>query len=90
MIPREMETRQPHTAATVAIISAVVSWMLSFSGHPLWAIVLALAAVLFGMGGLVMAASPRVSGGIISIVSIVLGAIGVILGFVALIGRLAF
>lgn len=67
------------TLATLAIIVAVASYFLTFSGHKLFGIVLAILALPLGAGGFVMAASPRVSGGILSIISILLAifAIGV-------------
>ncbi len=67
------------TFAILAIIAAIVSYFLTFSGHRLFAIAAGVISIPLGIGGFVMAASPRVSGGIISIISILLGvfAIGV-------------
>jgi hypothetical protein len=67
------------TFASLAIIAAIVSYLFTFTGHGLLAILAALISIPLGIGGFVMAASPRVSGGIISIISILLGvfAIGV-------------
>ncbi len=65
--------------ATISIIAAIASYLLTFSGHWGFAIVAAVISIPFGIGGFVMAASPRVSGGIMSIISILLGvfAIGI-------------
>ncbi len=67
------------TFALLAIIAAIASYLLTFSGHRLFAILAGVISIPLGIGGFVMAASPRVSGGIISIISILLGvfAIGI-------------
>ncbi|MEW6443155.1 MAG: hypothetical protein AB1640_19635 [bacterium] len=61
------------TAATLALAAAVSSYLVTFSGHPGWGLLASLVAVPLGAFGFAMAASPRVSGGVLSIVSIVLG-----------------
>jgi hypothetical protein len=71
--------------AIIAILAAIGSFILTFSGRPVFGLLAALAAVPLGVAGLVMAASPRVSGGIMSIVAIVLAVFGLgvaVLGFV--------
>lgn len=67
------------TFATLAIITAIASYFLTFNGHTVWGILTALISIPLGIGGFVMAASPRVSGGVMSIISILLGvfAIGI-------------
>ena len=67
------------TLATAAIIAAVLSFILTFTGHVLWGGMSALISIPLGAIGLLMAASPRVGGGIMSIAAIILGvfAIGV-------------
>ncbi len=75
-------------AAVLSIISAIVCYIVIFSGHPFWGFGLAILAVILGFAGLIMAASPRVSGGIISIVGIVIGASGVIIGILGMIGAI--
>ena len=67
------------TLATAAIIAAVLSFILTFTGHVLWGGMSALISIPLGAIGLFMAASPRVGGGIMSIAAIILGvfAIGV-------------
>ncbi len=67
------------TLATLAIIAAIASYFLTFSEHHLAGLIVAIVAIPLGIGGFVMAASPRVSGGVISIISILLGvfAIGI-------------
>lgn len=76
MISTEQKTG---TLATAAILAAVLSFILSFTGHVLWGGISALISIPLGILGVFMAASPRVGGGLISIAAIILGvfAIGV-------------
>ncbi len=76
------------TAAVLSIIGAIVCYILTFSGHPFWGFALAILAIILGFIGLIMAASPRVSGGIISIAGIVIGASGVVIGILGMIGAI--
>lgn len=77
-------------AAIVAIILAIGSYIATCTGHPIWGLIAALFSVPVGVIGLVMAASPRVSGGIMSIIAIVLGAIGLIVAILGLVGVIVF
>jgi hypothetical protein len=77
-------------AAILALVAAVGSYLLSFSGRPIWALFAAIISVPLGAVGLVMAASPRVSGGIMSIIAMVLGVGGVILAVLVLVGMILF
>ena len=67
------------TLATLAIIAAVLSFFLSFTGNVLWGGFSALISIPLGLAGVFMAASPRVGGGLMSIAAVILGvfAIGV-------------
>jgi hypothetical protein len=78
------------TAALLSIIAAIVSYFLIFSGHPFWGFAAAVLSIVFGFVGLIAAASPRVSGGIISIVGMVIGAIGIVIGILGMIGAIIF
>lgn len=73
-------------AATLAILAAGISYALTCSGHPIWGLLLALLSIPLGLAGLVMAASPRVSGGILSIVAVALGAIGILVSVLGIVG----
>ncbi len=76
------------TSATVSIIAAIASYFLTFTAHPVYGLIAALVAIPLGIIGLVMAASPRIGGGLLSIAAIVLavGAIGVaVLGLIGVI-----
>ena len=80
--------QQTGAAASLAIIAAIVGWVVLFAAYPGWSFLLNILAVVAGIIGLIMAASPRVSGGIASIVGIVLGAVGVILAILGMAGSL--
>jgi hypothetical protein len=72
-------------ASIVAIIAAVVSFYLSSQGREMFALLAALVAIGAGFVGGMKALSPRVSGGILSIIAVVLGAIAVVVALIALI-----
>lgn len=80
--------QQTGAAASLAIIAAIVGWIVLFAAYPGWSFLLNILAVVAGIIGLIMAASPRVSGGIASIVGIVLGAVGIILAILGMAGSL--
>jgi hypothetical protein len=77
-------------AATLAIIAAIGGIVLIFAGNPGWGLIVELAAGLLGVIGFFMAASPRVSGGILSIVAIVLAVFGLGMSVLGLIGAMVF
>jgi hypothetical protein len=88
---RTRELRQKTgTAAIISIIAAIGSYYMSFTGSPIVGFLLALLAVPLGILGLVMAASPRVRGGLVSIAAIVLGGFGLITAVLAMIGLIIF
>jgi hypothetical protein len=78
------------TAATLAIIAAIGGFFLIFTGNPGWGLLAEVIAGLLGVIGLVMAASPRVSGGMLSIAAIVLAVFGLGISVLGLIGSIVF
>lgn len=74
------------TAAILSIIAAFGSYYMSFTGSPIIGFILSLIAVPLGVLGLVMAASPRVRGGLLSIAAIILGGFGLIAAVMVMIG----
>jgi hypothetical protein len=78
------------TAATLAIIAAVAGFILVFTGNPGWGLLVELIAGVLGAVGLIMAASPRVSGGMLSIAAIVIAVLGLGISVLGLIGSLVF
>jgi hypothetical protein len=81
---------QQHTgkAAGFAIGSALLSFLSTFSGHVILGLLLGILAVPLGLAGAVIAASPRVSGGIISVVGIFVGLLGIVFAIFGMLGKL--
>ncbi|MDD5203959.1 MAG: hypothetical protein PHS17_00985 [Desulfobacterales bacterium] len=77
-------------AATVSLVSAILSWIITFTGHPIWGMILGLVAIPAGLIGALMAASPRVGGGLLSVIGIVIGILGLGLAVLGLIGVIIF
>jgi hypothetical protein len=78
------------TAAILAIIAAIGGFIVLFTGNPGWALIVEFAAVALGVIGFFMAASPRVSGAILSIAAIVIAVIGIGVSVLGLIGAILF
>jgi hypothetical protein len=72
-------------ASIVAIIAALVSFYLSAQGRELWGLFSAIVAIAAGLLGAARALSPRVSGGLMSIIAIALGGIAIVVSLVALV-----
>jgi hypothetical protein len=75
-------------AAIMAIIAAIGGFFATFTGHPLWGLIIALVAIPLGIAGLVRATSPRVSGGVLSIVALVAAGLGAIFAVLVMLGML--
>ena len=73
------------TVSIVAIVCAIVSFVLSARSREFLALFAAIIAIGAGLLGGVKALSPRVSGGILSILAVLLGAIAIIVALIALI-----
>ena len=77
---------QARSAASIlAIVAAVGSFILSARGREFLALFAAIVAIGAGLLGGLRALSPRVSGGILSILAVVLGAIAIIVSLIALV-----
>jgi hypothetical protein len=76
--------------ATLAIVAAFAGIIVVFTGHPVWGLLIEIVAIPLGIGGLVMAASPRVSGGILSIVAIVVAVLGLVVSVLGIVGTVVF
>ena len=72
-------------ASIFAIIAACLSFYLSSRGSEFLALFAALFAIGAGLLGGLRALSPRVSGGILSIIAVLLGAVAILVALVALI-----
>ena len=73
------------TASIVAIIAAIVSFVMSGQGREFWGLFLAIFAICAGLIGGAKALSPRVSGGILSILAVILGVIAIVFALIALV-----
>ncbi len=78
------------TSAIVSILLAAASFFITFTGHPIWGFVAALVAIPLGIIGLVVAASPRVGGGLMSIGAIILAVLAIGVAILGLIGVIIF
>jgi hypothetical protein len=72
-------------ASVIAICAAIASFVLSARGSAGLGFGLALVAIVVGILGGLRAVSPRVSGGLISMLAVALGAIAVLVSLVAVI-----
>lgn len=76
--------------ATASIITVILSVIATFTGHPFIGVILAVIAVPLGVFGLMHAASPKVSGGFVSIGGIIGGVLGAGLAVLGMIGVIIF
>ena len=76
--------------AAGAIIAAVLSFFLTFAGNPFWGLFSGLISIPLGIIGLMMAASPRVGGGLLSIAAIVMGVIAIGVAVLGGVGAMIF
>ena len=76
--------------ATGAMIAAVLSFILTFAGHVVWGFISALISIPLGIIGVLVAASPRVGGGLMSIAAIILGVIAIGVAVVGGVGAMIF
>lgn len=85
-----MENQKAGTTATIAIISSAISFFLTFTASPVWGLLTACLGVLLGVIGVIISASPKVGGGLISILAIFLGVLGIGLAVLGIIGVIIF
>jgi hypothetical protein len=71
-------------ASILAIVSAIVSFVLSARGREFMALFAAIVAIGAGLLGGLRAMSPRVSGGILSILAVLLGVVAILVAVIAL------
>ena len=85
---RQSELSSPQVrsiTSIVAIIAAIASFYFSSQGREIIALFAAFLAMGAGLIGGAKALSPRVSGGVLSILAVVLGAVAVIVALIALV-----
>ncbi|MCL7489600.1 MAG: hypothetical protein M8357_15650 [Desulfobulbaceae bacterium] len=85
-----MADQKAGTVATIAIIAAIGSIVLVFTGNPIWGLIAAITAVLMGIIGVVLSSSPKIGGGLMSIFAIILGLVDIGLAVMGIIGVIIF
>lgn len=78
------------TAASLAILAVIGSYALTFTMHPVWGLVCACIAIPLALLGIVVAASPRTGGGVLSIVALSLGLLALAIAILGVIGAVMF
>jgi hypothetical protein len=63
---------------SVPSIIALIAAIASFAVGAFWGFILALVAIFFGVIGMILALSPRIRGGIVSVFSIVVALAGIV------------
>jgi hypothetical protein len=76
----------PRPSFSIPSIIAAIAAFLSFKAGAIFGLLLALAAIVLGLLGVVLALSPRIRGGIVSAISMVAGLIGIIAAAFKLLG----
>ena len=76
--------------ALMALLAAIAGVLAVFVGKPWWGLVFAACAAVLGAIGFFISASPRVSGGVMSIVAIVIAVFGIGLSVLGVIGSAIF
>jgi len=76
------------TSFSIPSIIALVAAILSFVTGPALGMILAIAAIVFGLIGVLLSLSPRVRGGVTSTVGIVAGVIGILVALIKTAGWL--
>ena len=72
-------------ASIFAIVAAIASFYFSARSHAMWGLLAAILAIAAGLLGGLRALSPRISGGILSILAVALGVIAIVVALVAFI-----
>ncbi len=73
-------TTRPHFS--IPSIIAIVAAILSFFTSAGWGFALAIVAIVFGFIGVMLSFSPNVRGGVVSVVSLVVGGIAFVLAII--------
>jgi hypothetical protein len=76
----------PRPSFSIPSILAIIAAVLSFRFGATLGLLLAIAAIVLGILGLLLSLSPRVRGGIVSVIGVVAGLIGIIAAIIKLIG----
>jgi hypothetical protein len=71
-LERNADDQQTGSTTMMALVAAILGVVLVIAGNPGWALLLEGSAAVLGAVGFFMAASPRMSGGALSILAIVI------------------
>ena len=85
-----MADQKTGTVATIAIIAAIGSFFLIFTGNPVWGLISALLSVILGAIGVIISVSPKIGGGLVSTISIILGVPAIGLSVLGIVGVIIF
>ena len=77
--------RRARPAFSIPSILAVICAVVSFGASPGGGFFLAILAIIFGGIGVMLAIAPQTRGGIVSVISILAGAVGIIAAVIRLI-----
>lgn len=73
-----MATALNRPSFSIPSILAILAAMLSFVTGAFWGLLLAIAAIILGLIGVLISLSPQVRGGFISVVSLAAGVLGIV------------
>lgn len=73
-----MATLERKAGFSIPSIIAIIAALISFGTGAFWGFVLAMIAIVFGVIGILLSLSPNVRGGFVSVLSLVAGAIGIL------------
>ena len=79
-------TRRERPSFSVPSVLSIISAILSFQFGFTLGLIFAILAIVFGIAGMLLALMPQRRGGIVSVISIVLGLIGIIAAAIKLLG----
>lgn len=84
----EKNPQKASASALTALAAAGVSIIATFSGYPLWGVFAALLCLPLAVFGLIFAVSPRVGGGLMSVVAVLIGILASLLALSSMVGVL--
>ncbi len=73
----------------LAVVIALASYPLSFTGHWIWGIVAAVIGIVCGLLGMIWAALPGIRGAYLSLIAILLSVIAIIPAILSAMGKFA-
>lgn len=87
-----MEKNPQKASGSAALSLALVVGSLAgtFTGHPVIGLLAVIAALPLGVLGLLLAVSPKIGGGLMSVGALVLGILAVLLAILGMIGVIIF